>query len=267
MKWRAMKCTKLKFTTLVSMGLFFTGLWFGFENSVLAKTPTRERIESEFSKRHPQDSSQNISDFWKTLPQDAPQVLLEMLSEGPGPLYRARILEGLGHFQSEEISGALKKEIEQTKNSIFKKKALGALVHSEGARALEFVEPYLKSEDPHLRKEVAKSLQLFALNGEKSEAVQNRLSEFVRNEKLEWVKDLHDPAWEGSFEGFVLDGKTSKKGTVQLIWKKKEWSAILQGVQLKPSQKIQIRFFKVNELNWVEITAAGQSWVFLASRK
>lgn len=263
----------IKIPKLIIFAAILSGV-LNFEG--ITQAATRDQVDAYFALRHPQDTTQTPEEFWSKMPSDTPKVLLQMLNEKPGPYQKTQILGALGYFESPEVSQALKKEVDQTPNNTFKKYALGSLIRSEGGASLDFVAPYLKSEDAQIRRTVATQLKKYAQVGKYTKPVQEVLTKFEKEEKLDWVGDLHDSKWEGVFEGVLLKGdlKAQKMLTqpvlLELSWVNKKWKVSEKGLKTKRFKEIsdlEIQFFSSKNLDWVEIKSTSQNAVWMASKQ
>jgi hypothetical protein len=139
----------------------------------------REAIRNFTKQRHPGPTD----DFWKSMGDEALPVIRKMYAESVSPVEKTFLMDGLSRFTDTATGNFLKNEIESSTDEIARKKLLSAVIRSQGEDAFDFVEPYLKDADPHVRMKVAQELGAFAQN----EKIRSRLEEFRKTEKKPWV--------------------------------------------------------------------------------
>ncbi|NDG84269.1 MAG: HEAT repeat domain-containing protein [Proteobacteria bacterium] len=258
----------------------------------------REQIEVQISDRHPDPPP----DFWEKLGPEALPVIKEMLAEGGGPAKRAWLIDGLGHFTDPSVASLLEKEIASTGNSVFRKKMLSALISSQGDGVYEFVEPYLKDADPHVRLAVAKGMQA-RMQDARAGA---RLERFRNEETEEWVRRdslkvadagvkirssgerkirIADPGKEtkvaskkpgeedgsGEWTGVLVRGEKTSRARAVLTRVDGAWKIEIRllkdaKVALKPV-RVEVVPFRSARLQWVEVKMKDEDAVFLGNRK
>jgi len=139
----------------------------------------RSAIQYQISQRHP-----NIPQgFWEGLGSGAVPVIIKMYGESTSGNEKSFLIDGLSHFSSPAAGSFLQSQTSAAQDEVLRKKLLSAVIESEGESSYEFVEPYLKDKDPHVRLAVAKNLSSFDQN----EKIQKRLAEFKVSEKTPWV--------------------------------------------------------------------------------
>jgi hypothetical protein len=222
-----------------------------------------------------------------------------MLAEEGGPVRRSWLIEGLSHYSDPSVASVLEKEVQGTENGVFRKKLLSALIQSQGDAAFDFVEPYLKDSDPHIRLSVARGMR-DRMTDEKARA---RLDRYQSEEKESWVKSewSKGPMAQAALPGGARRIKALPSEAKPETQKKKEadpsgeWSGVLvrssrvaparaflsrkegewkvelklskqRKVELKASD-IEVVSFQSNHLLWIEVRMKKDDSVFLGSRK
>ena len=285
------------------MSLFLVSFFYAFHSGfALNADQIREQIKAQMAERHP---NPEVGAFWDKLGSDAIPVLKQMLSQATSSYEKSWLIDGLSHFDDPSVGSLLQEQIQGTNNAVLKKKLLGALVQSQGENAYDFVEPYLKDEDEHIRLTVAKMLKKYAFEKSKE-----RLVQFQANEKVSWVKDelqkeeakssdkmkrkesiyqraskpdevkkaLAEKKWVGIWNGFYLKGDVSVQAALDLtlIDEKVKTSAQKWKVQIKlPKQKkfdfkendFEVAYFQTVKLHWLEVRNKKDDAVFLGSKK
>ena len=254
----------------------------------------REQIELQISDRHPDPAP----DFWEKLGPGALPVLKEMLAEEGGPAKRAWLIDGLGHFQDPSVAGILEKEIAATGNAVFRKKMLSALISSQGESVYDFVEPFLKDPDPHVRLAVAKGMRERMPDAKAGP----RLEQFRSEEKEEWVRGewSKGPAAKGraagarriekggpevktasmspapadgsgEWTGVLVKGEKTTRAKAVLSRSRDLWKVEISllkdpKVAIKPV-RVEVAAFRSARLQWVEVKMKDEDAVFLGNRK
>lgn len=139
----------------------------------------RSAIQYQISQRHPSLPT----GFWENLGTEAVPVIKKMYAESTNANEKSFLIDGLSHFSDSSTGSFLEHEVEATQNEVLKKKLLSAVIQSEGESSFDFVEPYLKDSDAHIRLSVASGLTPFDQN----DRIQQRLAEFRAKEKTPWV--------------------------------------------------------------------------------
>jgi hypothetical protein len=139
----------------------------------------RSSIQNQINQRHPSLPS----GFWEGLGTAAIPVIKQMYAESTSANEKTFLIDGLGHFDDPSVAAFLENEVKATQNEVLRKKLLSAVIQSEGERAFEFVEPYLKDSDGHIRLSVARGLMAH----EQNEKIKKRMAEFKAKEKSSWV--------------------------------------------------------------------------------
>lgn len=139
----------------------------------------RESIRGFVSQRHPGPSDA----FWKELGPDSVPVIRRMYQESSSNIEKSFLIDGLSRFSDAATGDFLKNAVESSGDEVTRKKLLSAVIRSQGEVAFDFVEPYLKDADPHVRMAVASGLKDFSQN----EKVKQRLDRFRKEEKKPWV--------------------------------------------------------------------------------
>ncbi len=138
-------------------------------------------IIAEMQARHPVDSKA----FWLNMGPEALPVIQKLLEKAQEPREKFFLVDGLGYFDSPSSRQSLEKVLSGVDNDLVKKRAIGAAVRSQGEAALPLIEPYIQSENPHLRLAVYQSIKRF-LQDQKS--AQDLLKKALKKEKESWVK-------------------------------------------------------------------------------
>ena len=257
-----------------------------------AATPDeiRSAVRNEMSQRHPEPTDS----FWSHFGPEAVPVLREMYSESHSYFEKSWLIDGLGHFSDPSVGTFLESEISGASNVIFKKKLLNSLVQSQGEAALGFVEPYLRDSNPHIRLDVARSIQRYA-SGKKAEAI---LAKFSENEKMPWVRSelkrtssapailkaipsptpLPESAWSGKWEGTYLTPEKSVKAVLELTLLNsaaeglaRKWKVELRLSGAAPfevkGKPVEINCFQTAHRHWLEVRNSADDGIFMGARK
>jgi len=260
----------------------------------------RDAIRRIVNQRHPEIPA----DFWEKLGPEAVPVLKKMYGESKTAQEQSLIIDGLAHSQDSSTGEFLESAVASASNEVMKKKLLGAVIRSEGERAFPFVEPYLKSQDAHIRLTVARELSAFSGN----EKIKNRLDEFQSGEKTPWVlAELRDKKTDEKKMKIDKSGKPAveaEKAKVIEALPEKKWAGIWRGsyvtenkmvlvdatitpidatktpmawkVEMKfPKQPKQewkqgefsLHYFQTNRSHWIEIRNQRLDTVFIAQRR
>ena len=139
----------------------------------------RSAIQYQVSLRHPSVPQ----GFWEGLGSEALPVIKKMYVESQNANEKGFLIDGLSHYTDSATGSFLEGEVNGTQNEVLKKKLLSAVIQSEGERSFDFVEPYLKDEDGHIRLSVAQGLKAYEQNNQ----IAKRLAEFRAKEKAAWV--------------------------------------------------------------------------------
>lgn len=270
----------------------------GLGDPAFALTPEeiRAEIRSQMALRHPGDSGP----FWDRLGPESVPVLRQMYQESTSSHERSWLIDGLSRFNDPGVGELLRSEVEKTENAVMKKKLLSAYVQSQGDAALGFVEPYLSSPDPHIRKALFRAIGAHVSRG-KSEAV---LARFRANEKEAWVleagvegtdrsegglrkrppqgvvrpgSDVEKSArpgsrqdLEGEWSGLMIGPKRSVPAKVRLQWKNGKWSVELSRPRIAKMvfdlPEAELIHFSTAKDHWVEIRRSAEDAVFLARK-
>jgi hypothetical protein len=282
--------------TLILLTSIFGLTHLTFSECANALTPTeiRSEIQTQISQRHPTPSDQ----FWQRFGPEAAPVVRQMYKESTDVHEKSWLVEGMGHYKS---------QITTTDDDILKKGMLGSLIRSQGDEVYEFVEPYLKDSDSHVRSQVAIALRDHA----DSERVRKRLEAFIRQEKLPWVKDtlkkkpelnllsvqkigeavqvkpetikpsptpLPEKAWAGEWKGAYITPKknTAAKLILTLVNEKAKSGETKWKIELKlPKQSkqelrekdVDIVYYQTATTHWIEIRNKKDDSVLIAQRK
>jgi hypothetical protein len=243
--------------------------------------------------RHPQSDPA----FWTNLGPEAVPYLEQMYAGSNSPTEQAWILDGLSHYSDPSIGPFLQGQIQSSDNDVFKKKMLFTLIASQGDSAFNFVEPYLKDSDPHVRLEVAKGMQRYMTGFPKAAS---RLKLFNEEEKETWVKKdleqatqgpvgtmkragtilsdeveikvLAEKDWAGDWIGVWISAKKTAKGTVTLtrLEKEKSWKVVLKvskqtAYELK-RDGMEVLVYNSTHLHWIEVRNKKDDSVFIGQR-
>lgn len=263
----------------------------------------RNAIENQISQRHPSLPA----GFWEGLGPEAPAIIKKMYLESTSANEKTFLIDGLSHFNDTATGNFLEKEVANTQNEVLKKKLLSAVVQSEGERAVDFVAPYLKDSDGHVRLAVARALG--NLGDEKSK---NLLSEYRASEKTPWVlaelkrkpaEDLQrakkhgeqpapkvavvnknekvipplpEKSWAGLWRGsYITENKVILLEANLLLQDasstplkwKVEFKFPKQAKQEWKNGEFTLNYFQTNRAHWMEIRNPKMDIVFLAQRK
>ena len=139
----------------------------------------RATIQNQINQRHPSLPQ----GFWEELGVEAVPVLKKMYEDSTNANERSFYIDGLAHFSDPSTGAFLESQVNSTENEVLKKKLLSAVIQSEGEKSYDFVEPYLKDDDAHIRLSVARGLNAF----EQNDKIKKRLAEFKSQEKTPWV--------------------------------------------------------------------------------
>jgi hypothetical protein len=263
----------------------------------------RSAIEHQVNQRHPSLPA----GFWESLGNDALPVIKKMYTESQSANEKTFLIDGLAHFNDSSTGAFLEGEVTATQNEVLKKKLLSAVIQSEGERAFDFVEPYLKDSDGHIRSSVARGLMVFDQN----EKIKKRLAEFKSKEKTPWVlaefkkpvtkeelqktrkqisaaakppvleviktlPPLPEKNWAGIWRGsYVTENKmilveavlTAVDAASTPMKWKVEFKLPKQVKQEWKSGEMVLNHFQTNRAHWMEIRNPKMDIVFLAQRK
>lgn len=171
------------------MLMFITSLTFSAVAFGMSEEKMREKIEQVISQRHPTDTP----DWWRSLGPDAPPLIIKMHQQTDHIYKQLRLLEALAWFDDPEAQEFIRNQAMKTKNSVIRNAALRTLAYSQGARAIDFIEPFLKHSDDQTRLASAQALQIILKNEEISSAdatnANDLLTEFQNTEPKKWVVD------------------------------------------------------------------------------
>jgi len=236
---------------------------------------------------------------------EAVPVIKQMYSQSTNANERSFLIDGLAHFNDSATGTFLENEVSSSQNEVLKKKLLSAVIQSEGERSFDFVEPYLKDADGHIRLAVASGLKAFDQN----DKINQRLAEFKAKEKTAWVlaelkktapKEvlqktkksvlvpkapvetvktvpiLPEKSWAGIWRGsYITENKMIlveanltlvDSTTTPLKWKV-EYKLPKQVKQEWKSGEFSLNYFQTNHAHWIEIRNPKMDIVFLAQRK
>jgi hypothetical protein len=266
-----------------------------------AKALTAEEVKAavyeKMKDRHPQPDP----NFWTTLGPDSVPYLEQMYQGSNSPVEQAWLLDGLSHFSDPSIGPFLQTQIKATDNEVFKKKMLSALIESQGDSSFDFVEPYLKDSDGHVRIAVARGMQKYMPNFAKAEA---SLKKFSADEKEAWVKKdfekpdaepglrekrsgvvyaadassgavkaLPEKDWAGLWDGVWVSAKKSSqaKGTLTYLPAEKTWKVSLkvpkQSAYDLKRDGMEVLYYTSSHLHWIEVRNKKDDSVFIGQRK
>lgn len=268
-----------------------------------ARTPDEIRIaiKGKMSERHPD----RLEEFWNSLGAEALPILKQMYGETQNGNERGWLLDGISHFDDPSIAKMLESEISKQDDDVLKRKQLSALIRSQGEGAYEFVEPYLRDQDPNIRKAVAQGLKQYGGN---SGRVSKRLQEYLSSEKVAWVKDsvaktqaaaksplgerniyseptpappaptpLPPKNWAGEWKGAWITPDKKSEAVVNLVRTngtteiQPQWRIELKlpkktKMELKAAD-IEMSVFQSATAHWLEIRHKKLDAVFIAQRK
>jgi hypothetical protein len=286
------------------LGLLF---WVRFNSELpeawgLTPDEIRGEIRSQMSQRHPGPTGP----FWDRLGAEALPVIRQMYRESSSSYERSWLIDGLSHFSDPEVGELLRNDAEKEQNAVMKKKLLSAYVESQGDASLGFVEPFLSSSDPHIRKALVRAirdhvsvekaaplLSRFKANEKESwvlRALEEKTSPDLRkpkrpgdpalsparakNEGSESVKPLGEKELAGEWAGVEVNPRRSGQAKVVLIpvedQKKGKWK-IEWSVPKKPKRtylhsEYEWSYFQTGQDHWLEIRIKQEDTVFLARR-
>ena len=250
-------------------------------------------IHSQMAQRHPDLPT----DYWTNLGPEAVPVLEHMFETSTSPYEQSWLIAGLAHFTDPSIGILLKSKINSTDNEVTKTQMLGALIQSQGEGAYDFVEPYLKDKNPHIRLIIAKNLRTYASSGR----VNSRLSEYQDEESEEWVKKdfstapaspvnmkragnifqekakelptkpLSEKEWAGEWKGVYISQAKSSAANATLTLRDKIWSVVIKlpkqtKYELKPGT-FEVIYYPSAHAHWIEVRNSKEDSVFIAKRK
>ncbi|MBC7397732.1 MAG: HEAT repeat domain-containing protein, partial [Bdellovibrionales bacterium] len=204
----------------------------------------------------------------------------------------------LSHFSDPSVGDLLKTSIQGSDNAVFKKKMISALIESQGESSYDFVEPYLKDKDPHVRLAVAKGMQKYMSYA----TAQPRLTRYKKEENEAWVKadlDKPDPDqdqrkkrsgsvfepvvpdvaikalaekdWAGEWKGVLISPKRSGPAVASLTYLEKSWKVELKlpkqsKYELKRDQ-VEVVYYQSAHAHWIEVRSKKDDTVFIAQKK
>jgi hypothetical protein len=191
----------------------------------------REAIRTFVKQRHPGPSDA----FWESLGPEALPVIRKMYGESSSNVEKSFLMDGLSRFTDAATGNFLKNEVETASDEIARKKLLSAVIRSQGELAFDFVEPYLKDADPHVRMTVAKELSAYAQN----EKIRSRLDEFRKVEKKTWViaemdrkstnPEIQKPRRPDQPKNSVAPTGAAEKTVSLKPWSELEWAGSWKG--------------------------------------
>jgi hypothetical protein len=263
-----------------------------------AKALTPDEIKAAISQKIRDMHPEPDPTFWTNLGPESVPIMENLFKVSTSPIEQSWLIEGLSHFSDPSIAGVLESGIQNADNAVSKKKMLGALIESQGDASLDFVEPYLKDKDPHIRLTVAKGLQRFMPD---NPLARERLLAFNAAEKEAWVKSdlltsaseskpiekrggsiydsqtplkvLSEKEWVGDWTGVWLSDKKSSAAKVNLsrLEKEKSWKAVIKlpkqsAYELK-HDGMEVLYYTSSHLHWIEIRNKKDDSVFIGQRK
>ncbi len=267
-----------------------------FAQSALALTADeiKDAIHARMSERHPEPSP----GFWTGLGPEALPVIKEMYKLSTSPIEQTWLIDGLSHFNDPSVGEILKSSIQNSDNAVFKKKMISALIQSQGESAFDFVEPYLKDKDPHIRLAVAKGMQKHM----SYTTAQTRLTRYKKEETEAWAKaeldkpepeldsrmkrsssifkpEVHEASpkalsekeWAGEWKGVFISPKKSGAAVATLTYLDKAWKVELKlpkqsKYELKRDQ-LEVVYYQTAHAHWIEVRNKKDDSVFIAQKK
>lgn len=211
------------------------GFWLG-STPAQAKTPEEIRgaIQNEIRQRHPNPPP----NFWNNLGLEALPVIKQMYRTSEDVNEKSWLVGGMSFFDDPETTQLLKSEITSGDDEVLKKKMLAALMQSQGDSEYDFVEPYLKDEDAHIRMAVAQGLKNMS-----SDRARKRLEAFYQQERLAWVKEgVQKSKTEDVMKIKRADDRVSdSKKEIMVVpvptpMPEKDWAGEWKGVYVTPSK-------------------------------
>lgn len=165
--------------------LIFTlilGCWIGFSPMLgaFAKTDAEieEMIQEALMERHPQDTP----DWWRGLGPRAPQVIIGLYEHSTHTYQRLRLLQGLGWFDSPEVSDFLKRQAEHAADDVIRTTAIRSVGYSQGVKEADFIAKFLENSDPQMRYAAAETLRQM-----KDVRALELVEQYLKREKLAWI--------------------------------------------------------------------------------
>ena len=262
--------------------------------AALTSDAIKNAIYERMKDRHPTPDPS----FWTNLGPEAVPVMEDMLGKSDSALEQSWLLDGLARFNDPSIGAILKSHIKASDNEVLKKKMLSALIESQGESSFNFVEPYLKDKEPHVRLAVAIGIQRFmpGLN-----LATERLKKFNSEESESWVKadfeksknevpllqkradsvfvdqrvlkPLSEKEWAGEWNGVWLGIKNTSRAKAILTYleKEKSWKVSLKlpkqtAVDFK-RDGMEVLGYTSSHIHWIEVRNKKDDTVFIGTRK
>ncbi len=204
----------------------------------------RDSIRGFISQRHPGPSES----FWKELGPESVPVIRRMYQESSSNIEKTFLIDGLSRFSDAATGDFLKNEVETSSDGITRKKLLSAVIRSQGESSFDFVEPYLKDSDPHVRMAVATGLNDFS----QKEKVRQRLERFRKEEKKPWVVAGMDRSRKDSEiqkprraetpipVGFQPSGESNQKSAALKPLSEKDWAGNWKGQLISSGNPVAV---------------------------
>lgn len=141
-----------------------------------------EAIRNQLVQRHPNDTPE----WWRALGPAAPRVIMRMADASTDIYHRTRLIGALAWFgESAEVAEFLKKQAQETEDTVIRNSALNSLGLSQGAAGVPVLESYLGDGNAQTRLAAARALQRIA---KEDRAAKIALDEYLAREKVPWVQ-------------------------------------------------------------------------------
>lgn len=139
----------------------------------------KSQIQMMLEERHP---SGDLGE-WKKLGSRAPEIMIHLIETSQRMDQQARLLAGLGAFETPQVVRYLKKKSNSTTtDSILRCEAIRSLGRSQNRKELKFISGFLKHEDPQTRLAAAETLK--EMNHFEADLI---LGDYVTHEKTHWI--------------------------------------------------------------------------------
>lgn len=258
-------------------------LFFSFTALAMNPAEIESAIQSQVSQRHPNPPA----NFWESLGPEALPVLKRLLTQSKSTYEQSWYIDGLSHFSDPQVGVFLQEWISKTDNAVMKKKMIAGLIRSQGDQAFDFVEPFLKDSDPHIRLAVAEGMK----NNMQTPRAKERVAQYQGAEKETWitqqlnqpappvggrvqvnavVKDLPEKDWAGSWSGVYMTPSSTSAARLELNKAQSQWRAKIflkkgSPIELKGEQ-IEVIYSKTDHHHWIEIKNKKDDTRFIGKR-
>ena len=184
----------------------------------------QQMVQGRLMDRTPTDTP----NWWKSLGDNAAGIIIGMYNAESNTFHRIRLLQGLGWMDSQQAVDFVEQQAQKTDLDTLRNAAIRALARGQGAKELDFVSKYLKSEDPQTRLAAAESLH--AIQDPRAKAMYDS---YLKEEKTPWIvdklkggttgvtgalkpvassEDRLSPDFEGTWRGYWVAPKPGAKG-------------------------------------------------------